>query len=68
MIKNFLEISNLSKSYFDNGEEIRILRNMNLTLADNQIVSLLGDLSYNSIKFEIQADDYILLDGLNHQF
>ena len=42
MIKNFLEISNLSKSYFDNGEEIRILRNMNLTLADNQIVSLLG--------------------------
>jgi ABC-type lipoprotein export system ATPase subunit len=42
MIKNFLEISNLSKSYFDNEEEIRILRNMNLTLADNQIVSLLG--------------------------
>ena len=42
MTKNFLEISNLSKSYFDNGEEIRILRNMNLTLADNQIVSLLG--------------------------
>ncbi len=42
MIKNFLEISYLSKSYFDNGEEIRILRNMNLTLADNQIVSLLG--------------------------
>ena len=42
MIKNFLEISNLSKSYFDNGEEIRILHNMNLTLADNQIVSLLG--------------------------
>ena len=42
MIKNFLEISNLSKSYFDNGEEIRILRNMNLTLADNQIVSQLG--------------------------
>lgn len=42
MIKNFLEISNLSKSYFDNKEEIRILRNMNLTLADNQIVSLLG--------------------------
>lgn len=42
MIKNFLEISNLSKSYFDNGEEIKILRNMNLTLADNQIVSLLG--------------------------
>ncbi len=42
MIKNFLEISNLSKSYFDNGEEIRILCNMNLTLADNQIVSLLG--------------------------
>lgn len=42
MIKNFLEISNLSKSYFDNGEEIKILCNMNLTLADNQIVSLLG--------------------------
>ena len=42
MTKNFLEISNLSKSYFDNGEEIRILRNMNLTLADNQIVSQLG--------------------------
>ena len=42
MTKNFLEISNLNKSYFDNGEEIRILRNMNLTLADNQIVSLLG--------------------------
>ena len=42
MTKNFLEITNLSKSYFDNGEEIRILRNMNLTLADNQIVSLLG--------------------------
>ena len=42
MTKNFLEIYNLNKSYFDNGEEIRILRNMNLTLADNQIVSLLG--------------------------
>lgn len=42
MTKNFLEISNLNKSYFDNGEEIRILHNLNLTLADNQIVSLLG--------------------------
>jgi len=42
MTKNFLKISNLNKSYFDNGEEIRILHNLNLTLADNQIVSLLG--------------------------
>jgi len=42
MINNFLNISNLNKSYIDNGEEIKVLSNFNLTLPDNKIVSLLG--------------------------
>lgn len=42
MINNFLNISNLNKSYIDNWEEIKVLSNFNLTLPDNKIVSLLG--------------------------
>ena len=42
MINNFLNISNLNKSYIDNEEEIKVLSNFNLTLSDNKIVSLLG--------------------------
>lgn len=42
MTNDFLKISNLSKSYFDNGEEIKVLQNLNLVLSDNKIVSLLG--------------------------
>ena len=42
MINNFLNISNLNKSYIDNEEEIKVLSNFNLTLPDNKIVSLLG--------------------------
>ena len=42
MTDDFLKISNLCKSYFDNGEEIKVLQNLNLVLSDNKIVSLLG--------------------------
>ena len=42
MTNDFLKISNLSKSYFDNGEEIKVLQNLSLVLSDNKIVSLLG--------------------------
>ena len=42
MTDNFLNISTLSKTYTDNNEKINVLSNLNLTLADNSIVSLLG--------------------------
>ena len=42
MTDNFLNISALSKSYTDNNEKINVLSDLNLTLADNSIVSLLG--------------------------
>ena len=42
MTDNFLNISTLSKSYTDNNEKINVLSDLNLTLADNSIVSLLG--------------------------
>ena len=42
MTDNFLDISTLSKSYTDNNEKINVLSDLNLTLADNLIVSLLG--------------------------
>jgi len=42
MTDNFLNISTLSKSYTDNNEKINVLSDLNLTLADNLIVSLLG--------------------------
>ena len=42
MTDNFLDISTLSKSYTDNNEKINVLSDLNLTLADNSIVSLLG--------------------------
>ena len=42
MTDNFLSISALNKSYTDNNEKINVLSDLNLTLADNSIVSLLG--------------------------
>ena len=42
MTDNFLNISALSKSYEDNNEKINVLSDLNLTLADNIIASLLG--------------------------
>ena len=42
MTDNFLDISTLSKSYTDNNEKINVLSDLNLTLKDNLIVSLLG--------------------------
>ena len=42
MTDNFLNISTLSKSYTDNNEKINVLSDLNLTLADNSIVSLVG--------------------------
>ena len=42
MTDNFLNISALSKSFTDNNEKINVLSDLNLTLADNSIVSLLG--------------------------
>ena len=42
MTDNFLNISTLSKSYTDNNEKINVLSDLNLTLADNTIASLLG--------------------------
>ena len=42
MTDNFLSISTLNKSYTDNNEKINVLSDLNLTLADNSIVSLLG--------------------------
>ena len=42
MTDNFLNIYALSKSYTDNNEKINVLSDLNLTLADNLIVSLLG--------------------------
>ena len=42
MTDNFLDISTLSKSYTDNNEKINVLSDLNLTLADNLIASLLG--------------------------
>ena len=42
MTDNFLNISTLSKSYTDNNEKINVLSDLNLTLKDNTIVSLLG--------------------------
>ena len=42
MTDNFLNISTLGKSYTDNNEKINVLSDLNLTLADNSIVSLLG--------------------------
>jgi len=42
MTDNFLNISALNKSYIDNNEKINVLSNLNLTLKDNTIVSLLG--------------------------
>jgi len=42
MTDNFLNISTLSKSYTDNNEKINVLSDLNLTLKDNLIVSLLG--------------------------
>ena len=42
MTDNFLDISTLSKSYTDNNEKINVLSDLNLTLADNSIASLLG--------------------------
>ena len=42
MTDNFLNIYALSKSYTDNNEKINVLSDLNLTLADNSIASLLG--------------------------
>ena len=42
MTDNFLNISALSKSFTDNNEKINVLSDLNLTLKDNSIVSLLG--------------------------
>ena len=42
MTDNFLNIFALSKSYTDNNEKINVLSDLNLTLADNSIASLLG--------------------------
>ena len=42
MTDNFLNISTLSKSYTDSNEKINVLSDLNLTLADNTIASLLG--------------------------
>ena len=42
MTDNFLNISALNKSYTDSNEKINVLSDLNLTLADNSIVSLLG--------------------------
>ena len=42
MTDNFLNIFGLSKSYTDNNEKINVLSDLNLTLADNSIASLLG--------------------------
>ena len=42
MTDNFLNISALNKSYTDSNEKINVLSDLNLTLADNLIVSLLG--------------------------
>lgn len=42
MTDNFLDISALNKSYTDGNEKINVLSDLNLTLADNLIVSLLG--------------------------
>ena len=42
MTDNFLNISALNKSYIDNNEKINVLSDLNLILADNSIVSLLG--------------------------
>ena len=42
MTDNFLNISTLHKSYTDNNEKINVLSDLNLTLADNSIASLLG--------------------------
>ena len=42
MTDNFLNISALSKSFTDNNEKINVLSDLNLTLEDNSIVSLLG--------------------------
>ena len=42
MTDNFLNISTLNKSYTDNNEKINVLSDLNLILADNSIVSLLG--------------------------
>ena len=42
MIKDFLKINDLSKSYKDSHEEIKVLKKLSLTLSDNKIVALLG--------------------------
>jgi len=42
MTDNFLQISDLSKSYTDNNENINVFSNLSLTLSDDKIVSLLG--------------------------
>ena len=42
MISNFLKILNLSKSYNDKTEKISVLKKVDLSLSDNQIVALVG--------------------------
>ena len=42
MISNFLKILNLSKSYYDKTEKINVLKKVDLSLSDNQIVALVG--------------------------
>ena len=42
MISNFLKILNLSKSYNDKTEKINVLKKVDLSLSDNQIVALVG--------------------------
>ena len=43
MTSNFLNIAGLNKSYTDNNnEKISVLTDLNLSLTDNKIVSLLG--------------------------
>jgi len=42
MISKFLKILNLSKSYNDKTEKINVLKKVDLSLSDNQIVALVG--------------------------
>jgi len=42
MNSNFLKILNLSKSYNDKTEKINVLKKVDLSLSDNQIVALVG--------------------------
>ena len=42
MSKNFLELKNISKKYVDASKNILVLKGINLSLAKNNIVSLVG--------------------------